>query len=132
LTPRRHPPRRHAVKGSDPTQWRRYPDAIAALGPARFDVVLIDGRFRVACALRALAFVDAASVVAIHDWGIPIAPNRERTYDAVLEFYEEVERADSLMVLRPKRELLSPGPARDAALARAAALLREKYYSDST
>lgn len=174
---------------------RRYPDAISSLGQHRFDVVFVDGRFRVACALRALWFVDTTSVVLVHDWverqgmyGPPVLQFYDQVGRRVLanckhtrgaefksplhhEFgwpwgcatcmptlskgwhvilyptrtscvllhlvgllhppqlsYEQVELADRLIVLRPKRELVVPSRARDEALARAMELLERQYY----
>ena len=45
-----------------------YVNEIETLGEATFDVVFVDGRMRVACALKALAFLHERSVLMIHDW----------------------------------------------------------------
>ena len=47
-----------------------YVDHIDKLNEKRFDVVLIDGRFRVACALKLIAgnYVDQQTTVCIHDY----------------------------------------------------------------
>jgi hypothetical protein len=64
------------------------------------DVVLVDGRFRVAVALKALWHIDAASVVLIHDW-----PPRVGAYGRVLEYYDIVDEMDELVVLARKAEV---------------------------
>lgn len=65
------------------------------------DVALVDGRFRVACALRALRHVvPGAGVVAVHDW-----TERPAYGDALAPFFEVVEVADRLAVLTPKRHV---------------------------
>ncbi|WP_421990358.1 hypothetical protein [Roseococcus sp.] len=67
--------------------------------------VLVDGRFRVACAMAALARLAPDGVVAIHDfWG------REH-YRPVLEFAELVGTTASLVLLarKPGMEIPHPG-----------------------
>lgn len=67
--------------------FRPYVDAIAGLGEASFDVVLVDGRARMACALRALEFIKDDGVVMMHDFY-----TRTMQYGGVLEYYDEVAR----------------------------------------
>lgn len=76
-------------------RWPQYP---AALQLCEFapDLVLIDGRFRVACALYSMMKCTAKTRYVIHDFW-----NREY-YHGVLEFLECVERADSLGVFVAK------------------------------
>ena len=64
------------------------------------DVVLVDGRFRVAVALKALWHIDAGSVVLIHDW-----PPRVGAYGRVLVYYDIVDEVDELVVLARKAEV---------------------------
>ena len=81
-----------------------------------FDVVLVDGRFRTACALKSLQHATPATRVLVHDF----APYRP--YHAILDWYDLVEAADTLVVLRPRRvALVAAHPPR----ALAAALARE-------
>jgi len=54
----------------------------------------------VACALKALWHIDAASVVIIHDY----AP-RASDYSPVLAFYDIVDKVHSMVVLARKAEL---------------------------
>ena len=67
-----------------------------------------------ACALKALWHIHNASIVMIHDFH-----NRHR-YHSVLEFYDVVDSADTLVVLSRKQEL------RAADMQRARTLLSEK------
>mmetsp|Transcript_8882 Transcript_8882/g.16015 ORF Transcript_8882/g.16015 Transcript_8882/m.16015 type:complete len:314 (+) Transcript_8882:136-1077(+) len=76
---------------------RPYIDAVHHTQEQHFDVVLVDGRYRVAAALKALAFVDTSSVVAVHDW-----LGREAKYGVLLEFYDRIDLVQELMLLRPK------------------------------
>lgn len=91
----------------DPARFadgRVYWDAPWLLCPAP-GFVLVDGRFRVACALAALARLAPGGVVALHDfWG------REH-YRVLLEFADLVGTATNLVLLarRPGREIPEPG-----------------------
>ena len=81
--PHPHPPRR-ALRARFPTNL--------------VDVAFVDGRFRVACALRALRHVaPGVGVVVVHDW-----TERPAYGDALKPFYDVVEVADRLAVLTPK------------------------------
>jgi hypothetical protein len=63
------------------------------------DVALVDGRWRVACALQALLRCDADAVILFHDFW-------PRTgYHEVLAFVDTVERADTLAVFRRKVDI---------------------------
>ena len=87
-----------------------------------FDLVLVDGRFRVACALKALQHVAVNSTVLVHDFyraddhGI----NREH-YAMLLDWYDAAPPGGGtveLAVLTPKPEALV-----------AAAQLSQKYVA---
>jgi hypothetical protein len=75
-----------------------YIAAIARFNESRVDVILVDGRFRVACALKSLEYVSDGSVVLIHDFF-----DRSPIYDAVLKYYDIIDRADTLVVLSRKK-----------------------------
>ena len=62
------------------------------------DMILIDGRFRVACALNVLKNIDRDTYVYIHDF-----TNRPE-YHVVLNYYEIVDKADTMVKLRKIRE----------------------------
>ena len=67
--------------------------------------VLVDGRFRVACALAALARLEPEGIVAMHDfWG------REH-YRPILEYADLIGTTASLVLLarKPGRDVPAPG-----------------------
>ncbi len=73
----------------------------------KFDVVLIDGRARVACAKYVLRHLHTNSVVFLHDF---YKKGRER-YREVLNYYdvvEEVKTQPGLVVLKPKANFILP------------------------
>ena len=61
-----------------------------------YDLVMVDGRFRVACMLHALRLAHRHTVVVVHD-----AP-RYLQHPAVLRFYHVVFEVGELAALRPK------------------------------
>lgn len=66
--------------------------------------VLVDGRFRVACALAALARVAPGGFVAVHDfWG-------RSTYRVLLEHAELAATAASLVLLQRRPGVVAPPP----------------------
>jgi hypothetical protein len=97
-------------KGSDDDARRaRQLVSLDKLGEDRIDLVLDDGRFRVACALEALPYVRrAGGVLLLHDALFRAhrsSPARVRQYDALTEggFYRRVRMNDTLAVLTPAR-----------------------------
>ena len=67
------------------------------------DLVLIDGRFRTACALVALVLCPASTTILMHDFFDPLAIRRN--YQTLLEVADIVEAASNLVSLRRKSEV---------------------------
>lgn len=86
----------------DVVKARRYVDVIDSLNHTVYDVVLIDGRFRAACGLKVLDYIDDCSYVFVHDWLTRIS-----RYRILLEFYDEVALLDRLMVLKRRQSYSS-------------------------
>lgn len=68
-------------------QFREYVDAVDTFKEPSFDRVFIDGRARLACALKVLPYLKPDSLVFIHDFF-----SRTNLYGAVLQYYDEVAR----------------------------------------
>ena len=67
----------------------------------KIDLVLVDGRFRVACICRSLLKLDPNSFILVHDfWNRP-------QYHVVLPYLDVIDRVDSLAVFKPKSNLNS-------------------------
>ncbi len=82
---------------SQAVRWPRYYTGIwDRVRPEDIDMVFVDGRFRVASALTAVAHCRADALVVIHDFW-----SRD-SYHCVLEFTDVLDRADDLAVLRVK------------------------------
>lgn len=73
-------------------KWPRYPDAIRTTDTA-WDLVLVDGVFRVACVAAAMLHNPDARVL-VHDFW------RRKRYRPVLDISEEIETANQLVLLR--------------------------------
>lgn len=79
-------------------RWEDYSAGIwASLDPPP-DVVLLDGRWRLACGLQALAHCDDDARILVHDW------LGRKTYRRLLKHAELVDLVDTLAVLRPRPE----------------------------
>ena len=91
---------RRAPANASGSQARDYVEQIGGAAQCCFDLILIDGRFRNACALHALRLSHGHTVVLVHDneryVGFGSKPTVIETY------YHAVQKIDSLAVLRPK------------------------------
>ena len=75
----------------DPTKGANYIGAIKSTQ----DIVLVDGRWRVACAISALPFIAPTGRLMLHDFG-------RASYRSVLDFYTKETEVDGLAVFIPK------------------------------
>ena len=79
-------------------QFKKYVDYVDQLGVPKFDLVLIDGRARLPCAIKVLPYLKPSSVVFVHDMFL-------RDYSFLWELYEPLDIVFSrrgLVALRPK------------------------------
>jgi hypothetical protein len=67
-------------------QYEPYVKAVADFGE-KFDLVLIDGRSRVACAREVIPFLKPRHLVLLHDC-------QRRRYRPILQWYRQVDRLD--------------------------------------
>lgn len=82
----------------------------------RMDLVLVDGRFRVACALQALHYMHNKSVLLMHDYGPEAfgatsaqwAVARRNEYGSVERFYERTILTHTLSAFRPRMPIDRP------------------------
>ncbi|MFM6451175.1 MAG: hypothetical protein ACKPH7_05130, partial [Planktothrix sp.] len=84
---------------SSQENWPKYYSDIWKEVSQPIDLVFIDGRFRVACALQSLSHIHQNAKVIMHDfWDRP-------SYHDVLKFFDAIESADTLVVLQPKDKI---------------------------
>merc|ERR1719285_1317731 len=69
------------------------------------DFVLVDGRFRVACAVYALRLLKPGGVVAIHDYDE--ARQTEQHWKDVELVYEKIDFAEKAAMFRPREVALA-------------------------
>lgn len=86
----------YPIGGGHKHLWPNYPMAFHLHG-READVVLVDGRFRVACALMVWLSGQSTTKVMIHDY------QREQ-YHVVEEVFDVLEQAEALVVLQPSAE----------------------------
>jgi len=84
-------------KGSEPSLWPEYARTPWGHVDARqLDLVLVDGRFRVACILETVLRVEHRTLIAVHDfWNRP-------AYHVALPFLDEIGRCQTLGLFRAK------------------------------
>ena len=93
---------------------RAYVETPLTQASGKFDAVLVDGRWRLACGLAALRALKPTSRVMVHDYfeeagrSHAASHHTERgEYDKLLPWYDLVEEARELAVFAPKEEVLS-------------------------
>lgn len=86
------------VDTSEKQKWPNYPAAIERGGGNDWDLVLVDGLFRVACVATALTVSPNAKIF-VHDFW------RRKRYRPVLRFCDVVETADQLVSLSRKPDV---------------------------
>ena len=62
----------------------RYIDPVDVPSQRKFDVALVDGRFRVACAYSAALRLAPNGTILLHDFGPPMLPARRSEYESLL------------------------------------------------
>jgi hypothetical protein len=86
---------------TDPSTRNRWPDYSSRVftKPSDSDLVLVDGRFRVACCLSALLRTGPETRILIHDF------SWRKEYFVVLKFCDVIERLNSFVSLRRKKDI---------------------------
>ena len=75
-------------------------NAVDDMGVQQYDAALVDGRFRIACALKLLHYLTPQSVMFVHDFWLRV--NSDAQYTIILEYYDVLGYARSLVVMRKK------------------------------
>jgi len=84
---------------SKPADKAKYSRAITTLNPKllkKIDTVLIDGRFRVACALHCFNSISNDAIVMFDDFV------KRKHYHVVLDYYNIIQKGDNLVFLQKK------------------------------
>jgi len=75
--------------------FKEYVRKMEDLKDKKFDIVLIDGRRRVHCAVQALPYINEDSYVILHD------AEREK-YQSILKYYNLLAKVENLYILKKK------------------------------
>jgi hypothetical protein len=68
--------------------------------PLSYDFILVDGRFRKACAYASYHFMDKDAFMAVHDYQL------RYHYSEIEKFFNLVDEVDSLVILRKKEKIV--------------------------
>lgn len=92
-------------------EFKDYVDAVEKLGEETFDFVLVDGRARIAAAVKVLSYLHNDSVVVLHDANRIFEDRlRQDRYEEVWDYYDSVvslwgPKARGVVVLKRKASL---------------------------
>lgn len=70
-------------------------DYVNAISSSKYDVVLVDGRWRVACGAKAYGHLKENGTVLVHDF-------KRKEYHELLKLYTKIGEVDTLVALKPK------------------------------
>lgn len=76
-----------------------YVNAIDTFDLKSLDIALVDGRFRIQCALKLLPYLHSESVLLLHDFWV------RKPYHEVLKYYHVIGYARSVVALKKKGDL---------------------------
>ncbi|KAJ1409056.1 hypothetical protein B484DRAFT_456174, partial [Ochromonadaceae sp. CCMP2298] len=99
------------VGSSHKQLWADYSTSIVAYKAENIDLILVDGRFRIACVLESWLQFPQATIV-LHDFYDKRYMHHHLAYVKLLEVFEQVESTDTLISLRTK-----PSASRETILA---------------
>jgi hypothetical protein len=83
-------------KNTNHGDWVKYPSVVEKINMKIVDLVMVDGRFRSACALHCFSKISDSTVIIFDDFW-----NR-KWYHVVLDFYYVVERKGRMAILKKK------------------------------
>ena len=95
----------HPGPNSNKNDWVKYSNFIVDLGinkSTMIDLILIDGRFRVACCLKCFDVINENCFIAFDDF-----LNRNY-YHVVLDFYDIFDKREERMVILKKKNVSGP------------------------
>jgi len=90
------------LKTRDKSNWHNYSEIIRKCD-LKLDLVLVDGRFRVASTLETIKKVDDNCLFLIHDYRL--SNNKHRGYEFVEKYLDIIEHVDTLYVFKKKQNI---------------------------
>ena len=89
----------HPKDKSKISEWPNYSGVLSKIPDYYPDLIFVDGRFRVACALKSLEKMNAQSHLMVHDYGL------DRNYNVIEKWFKKVDSADTLFVFTKKENI---------------------------
>jgi hypothetical protein len=94
------------VKRPSHTVAKRYVNAIDTIGLINADVILVDGRYRLACMLSALKYMEFDDILLLHDFAIrPPGLTHiryQRIADTAFRYFRKAAQNDTLAAFQPR------------------------------
>ena len=81
-------------------EWPKYSAFLKSRRNYFPDLILVDGRFRVACCLQSIGKMKKDSYLLVHDFDTKV-----RSYGAIEKYFDRIDQADSLHVFRKKENI---------------------------
>jgi hypothetical protein len=79
----------------------KYVNAVERFATPYYDSILVDGRFRTACAVKALTYLRADSFLLVHDY----LPDSRAAYTRLVKYFTLLANEGSLAVFQPRQDL---------------------------
>lgn len=79
--------------------WSDYSNSILKINYIS-DLILVDGRFRVACCLKSYIIMNNKSILLVHDY------KYRKNYHVIEEFFDIIDKVDTLYVFKKKDDKL--------------------------
>ena len=80
-------------------EWPKYYTDVWLRHDSSYEAILIDGRFRVACALMSAIFAPEDCAVIVHDY------NNRLNYSAIEKYFDVIDTVDTMALLRKRRRI---------------------------
>ncbi len=95
----------HPKDESQKTEWPKYSNVLKDLHDYFPDLVFVDGRFRVACALKSIEKMKKESYLIMHDYAPSFFHVQDRSYGVIEKWFNKIDSADTLSVFKKKENI---------------------------
>lgn len=89
----------HPKDESQKSKWPKYSNVLKDLPDYFPDLVFVDGRFRVACALKSIEKMKKESYLIVHDY------HPSRNYSVIEKWFNKIDSVDTLRVFKKKENI---------------------------
>ena len=89
----------HPKDESQKAEWPKYSNTLKDLPDYFPDLVFVDGRFRVACALKSIEKMKKESYLMVHDY------HPSRNYSVIEKWFNKIDSVNTLSVFKKKENI---------------------------